>query len=82
MIKENLDKKKLIVVRDILDEIYETGNIKKYKLTVCDVHGIEYCCKEILKHGSVITIGENISHFFQKYGFSVNEDVIGWKISL
>lgn len=69
-------------VKNTLEDIYETGNICKYKLTSSDVFEILYSFKEIKQRGFVETISENVKNFYQRFGYTVEEYGIGWKILL
>ena len=73
---------KIFSVKKTLEDIYETGNIRKYKLTPSDVFEVSYSFKEIKQRGLVETISENVKNFYQRFGYTVEQYGIGWKILL
>ena len=71
---------KMFSVKNTLEDIYETGNIRKYKLTPSDVFEVSYSFKEIKHRGFVETISENVKNFYQRFGYTIEEYGMGWKI--
>ena len=65
---------------DIINEITEKGNLKKYKITLSDFDGFYVGLQEIYKAGKTETISEAVKNLYIKCGFKAVPVGIGWKI--
>lgn len=74
---------KCLKVKAILEDMYATGNLKKYRVPtqyVCEAIAETY--NTIVRRGFAETITTEVKDFFQRRGFNVAEKGIGWVISL
>lgn len=75
--------KKLKDVRSIIEDIYCNGNFKKYKIsTPYIVYEIKSCYNSIVNGNYSLTICDDVKTFYERRGFNIVPDGIGWKISL
>ena len=65
---------------DIVNEITEQGNLKKYKITLSDFDGFYIGLQELYKAGETETMTEAVKNLFVKCGFKAVPVGIGWKI--
>ena len=65
---------------EIIDEIVQNGNLKKYKLTLHEFHVFYNCVYDLRKRGETYVIEENVKELLVKCGFADSENGVGWKI--
>ena len=66
---------------DIVNEITEYGNLKKYKITLSDFDGFYIGLQELYNAGKTETMTDVVKNLFVKCGFKAEPDGIGWKIN-
>lgn len=72
-----------IKVKTALEDIYDNGNLNRYRLKPYEAYAIANHYNKIVNTGkSVSTIVEGVMNFFKSYGFTTKETGIGWTISL
>lgn len=69
-------------VKAALEDIYDNGNLNRYKLTPYEAYAIANHYNALVSGNTEQTIVEKVKNFFTSYGFTTKETGIGWTISL
>lgn len=75
------EQKRLLKMKSILEEIWD-GKIKKYKVTINQAHLIADVYNQIVNGKTATTIDNDVKNLFMKYGFHIEENGVGWIITM
>ena len=73
--------KKILKVNDIIESVISSGKIPRPLKTTAAVYASIDCIHKLKRNGNAETVQTEVMEFFRKYGFSVAEEWIGWRIS-
>lgn len=78
------EQNKLLKIRRILEEVYDNGKLRKYNLVPYSAEELVHCYNSIIRDitHSTVSICGDVKNIFEKHGFKIEEEGIGWKISL
>lgn len=78
---KGINGKAILKASSIINEIIDTGNIKKYKLTPYEFNLFYDAVIELYNVGCTETISEKVKSALKKCGFNSIVYGIGWKIN-
>lgn len=73
--------KKILKVTDVIESSISAGKIPRPLKTSAALFDCVYCFCNLKREGQAETVQTEVMEFFRKYGFSVAEEGIGWRIS-
>lgn len=78
------EQNKLLKIKRILEDVFDNGNLKKYNLVPYSAEELVHSYNSIVRDitHSTVTIFIDVKNIFEKRGFYVKEEGIGWKIYL
>ena len=65
-----------------LDKLNSAKEIKRCRLSLCEVHMIWVACREMFTGHQTETISQSVARWFKKNGFVVSQHGTGWEITL
>lgn len=77
---KGINGKAILKASEIISEITEKGNLKKYRITPCEFYEFFDTVQELYKSGTCETISENVKNLCIKCGFFASVQGVGWKI--
>ena len=78
---KGINGKAVLKASEIINEITEKGNLKKYKLSLYDFNLFYGTVVELYNAGHAETINEKVKDLLVKCGFESSVCGIGWKIN-
>lgn len=78
---KGINGKAVLKASEIINEITEKGNLKKYKLSLYDFNLFYDTVAELYNTGQAETINEKVKDLLVKCGFESTVSGIGWKIN-
>ena len=66
---------------NIINDITDNGNLKKYKITLADFDEFYIRIRELYKTGKTETMLINVKNLFQKCGFKTKMSGVCWEVN-
>lgn len=78
------EQKKLLKIKNILEDAYNNGKLRKYGLSPYSAEELAHCYNTIVRDLThrTVTICSEVKNILEKHGFNVNTKGIGWEIYL
>lgn len=74
----------MLSIKRILEDCYYNGNLRKYGLTLSSLDDLNCCYNDIVEtvEHECSTICADVKGIFERKGFLIREEGIGWHISI